>query len=106
MDSRQRKYTWIVDSLRNFLIAERILSRKAQYEKKFREWGFKKNHTKEDWKIVGHKVGQRKRAAKESNIYLDRELMPRKKVQKEISRQGYMSFTEQFNQAHRESFMC
>jgi hypothetical protein len=82
-----------------------MISRKAQYEKKFKEWGFKKNHTKEDWRIVGYKVGQRKRAAKESNVYLDHELMPRKKLQKEISRQGYMSFTEQFNQAHREYSM-
>ena len=82
-----------------------MVSRKQQYEKKFKEWGYKKNHTKEDWRIVGYKVGQRKRAAKESNVYLDQELMPRKKLQKEISRQGYMSFTEQFNQAHREYFM-
>jgi hypothetical protein len=82
-----------------------MISRKAQYEKKFKEWGFKKNHTKEDWRIVGNKVEQRKRAAKESNVYLDRELVPQKKLRKEISRQGYMSFTEQFNQAHREYSM-
>jgi hypothetical protein len=79
-----------------------MLSRKAQYEKRFKEWGFKKNHTKEDWKIMGHKVGKRKRAAKESDVYIDGEMMPRKKLQKEISRQGYMSFTELLNQAHGE----
>ncbi|KAH8753943.1 ankyrin repeat-containing domain protein [Hyaloscypha finlandica] len=73
---------------------------KAQYEKKFKEWRFKKNHTKEDWRIVGHKVEQRKRAAKESNVYLDQELMPQKKLRKEISRQGYMSCTERTNKAH------
>jgi hypothetical protein len=77
-----------------------MLPRKAQYEKKFREWGFKKNHTKDDWKIVGQKIGKRKRTGKESAVYLDSELMQRKKVQKEISRQGYMSFTEQYNQAY------
>ena len=42
---------------------------------------------------------------KESAIYFDSELMPRKKVQKEVSRQGYMSFTEQYNQAYGEYFM-
>ncbi|KAH8782231.1 ankyrin repeat-containing domain protein [Hyaloscypha sp. PMI_1271] len=68
---------------------------KAQYEKKFKEWGFQKNHTKDDWKIVGQKVGLRKRTAKESNVYLDGELMPRKRLQREISRH-FMSVTEQF----------
>jgi len=82
-----------------------MISRKAQYEKKFKEWRFKKNHTKEDWRIVGHKVEQRKRAAKESNVYLDQELMPQKKLRKEISRQGYMSCTERTNKAHGEYFM-
>lgn len=72
------------------------MSRKAQYEKKIKEWGFQKNHTKDDWKIIGQKVGLRKRTAKESNVYLDGELMPRKRLQKEISRQGFMSATEQF----------
>jgi hypothetical protein len=74
-------------------------SRKAQYEKKFKEWGFKKKRSKDDWKIVGQKIGKRKDMGKESNIYLDMELVPRKKVQKEVSRQGYMSFTEQYNQS-------
>jgi hypothetical protein len=78
------------------------VSRKAQYEKKFKEWGFQKNRTKDDWKAVSQKVGLRKRTAKESNVYIDGELMPRKKLQKEISRQGFMTFAEQFNQAQGE----
>ena len=84
-----------------------MISRKGQYEKKFKEWRFKKNHTKEDWRIVGYKVDKRKRAAaaKESNVYLDQELMPQKKLRKEISRQGHMSCTEQINKARGEYFM-
>jgi hypothetical protein len=78
------------------------MSRKAQYEKKFREWGFQKNRSKDDWKIVGQKVVQRKRTAKESNVYVDGELMPRKRLQKEISRQGFMTVTEQFHRAQGE----
>ena len=78
------------------------MSRKAQYEKKFKEWGFGKNCTKDDWKIVGQKVGLRKRTAKESNVYHDGELMPRKRLQKEVSRQGFMTVTEQLSSTQGE----
>jgi hypothetical protein len=40
---------------------------------------------KQDWKDVGQKIGARKRMAKESNIYLDGQLVPTKKLRKEIS---------------------
>jgi hypothetical protein len=78
------------------------LPSKAQYEKQFKEWGFQKNRTKKDWKIVSQKIGLRKRAAKESDVYLDGQLVPTKKLRKEISRQGYMTFAEQFNQTQGE----
>jgi post-segregation antitoxin (ccd killing protein) len=75
------------------------LRRKAQYEKKFKDWGFQKHRTKQDWKVMGQKLGARKRMAKESNVYLDGQLVPAKKVRKEISRQAYMTVSEQFHQA-------
>jgi hypothetical protein len=78
------------------------LPRKAQYEKQFKEWGFQKKKTKEDWKIMSQKIELRKRTAKESDIYLDGQLVPKKKLRKEISRQGYMTFAEQYKQAQGE----
>ncbi|KAH8753211.1 hypothetical protein BGZ57DRAFT_965322 [Hyaloscypha finlandica] len=71
---------------------------KTQYEKQFKDWGFQKNRTKQDWKDIGQKIWARKRMAKESNIYLDGKLVPAKKVRKEISRQAYMTIYEQFHQ--------
>jgi hypothetical protein len=74
------------------------LPRKTQYEKQFKDWGFQKNRTKQDWKDIGQKIGARKRMAKESNIYLDGQLVPTKKLRKEISRQAHMTVYEQFHQ--------
>jgi hypothetical protein len=74
-------------------------SSKAQYEKYFKQWGFRKKRTKKDWEIMSQKLETRKRKGRESDVYLEGELMPMKKLQKEISRQGYMTFAEQFNQA-------
>ncbi|KAN0117792.1 ankyrin [Hyaloscypha variabilis] len=68
-------------------------------EKKFKDWGFQKNRTKQDWKVMGQKIGARKRMAKESNVYLDGQLVPTKKIRKEISRQAYMTVSEQLHQA-------
>jgi hypothetical protein len=47
---------------------------------------------------MDQKIGARKRMAKESNVYLDGQLVPRKK----ISRQAYMTVSEQFHQAQGE----
>lgn len=77
-------------------------SRKAQYERYFREWGFRKNKAEIDYKVLGQKIEIREKMGRQSDIYRDGELVPRKKVRKEISRQGKMTFTEQFNQAQRE----
>ncbi|RDL41644.1 uncharacterized protein BP5553_01623 [Venustampulla echinocandica] len=86
-------------------VIERMESRfgfkrtKAQYERQFKKWGFQKYRTKEDWKTMNQKIELRKRNATESNIYCDGELMSNKKLRKEISRQGYMTSTEQFIRA-------
>jgi hypothetical protein len=69
------------------------LRSKAQYELHFKKWGFRKNRTKDDWKIVAQKVGKRKREHKESEVYIDGNLIHSKKVKKAISRYGSMPAT-------------
>ncbi len=64
--------------------------------KKFKEWGFQKNRTKQDWKVMSQKIGSQKRVAKQSDVCLDGKLLSRKKVRKKTSRQGYMTFSKQF----------
>lgn len=77
-------------------------ARKAQYERYFREWDIRKNRAEDDYKVLGQKIEMRRKRGRESDVYRDGELMPRKRLQKEISRQGQMTFTEQFNHAQRE----
>jgi hypothetical protein len=59
---------------------------KSQYEKYFKRWGFRKNLTKEEWTPIRQKVLARKRAGKESDVYLEGVLMPAKKVKRGIGR--------------------
>ncbi|OBT43416.1 hypothetical protein VE00_05745 [Pseudogymnoascus sp. WSF 3629] len=68
---------------------------KAQYEKQIKDWGFKKNRTKRDWQIMNRKIQLRKRTGKDSDVYLDGQLMPVEKLRKETARQGYMTTVEQ-----------
>ncbi|KFX89643.1 hypothetical protein V490_06896 [Pseudogymnoascus sp. VKM F-3557] len=69
---------------------------KAQYGKQFKEWGFTKNRTKRDWQIMNRKIQRRERTGKGSDVYQDGRLMTAEKLQKETSRQGYMTTVEQF----------
>lgn len=74
-------------------------SRKGQYENRFKAWGFRKNRKRADYQIISQKIDKRKRAGKESNIYKDEQLMDVKRLRKEISRQGHMSYMELLDSA-------
>jgi Clr5 domain len=65
-----------------------ITLRKSQYERHFKEWRFRKHLKKEEWAAVEHRLLKRKRALKESVVYVDGILLPPKKLRKEISRNG------------------
>lgn len=64
---------------------------KAQYIRKFEQWGFKKNSTDENWKYIAHKLQKRNLEGKESDTYVNGKLVPRKKVKKEVSRHSLPS---------------
>lgn len=80
--------------------------RKAQYEKLFKEWGWAKKRHRNDWKVIGQKVEQRRKRGKESLVYMDNRLVPTKRLKKEISRQGYMTTLEKFNQDNSKYRYC
>lgn len=65
---------------------------KAQYIRKFKQWGFKKNSTDAKWKFIARKLQKRDLEGKESDTYLDGRLVPRKKVKKEVSRHSLLSW--------------
>lgn len=70
--------------------------RKAQYIRKFKQWNFEKNSTKEKWKFSARCLKERKLDDKESETYINGKLIPRKKVKKEVSRY-YMPSTQQIS---------
>ncbi|RYP39320.1 hypothetical protein DL768_010726 [Monosporascus sp. mg162] len=49
---------------------------KAQYERRFKKWGFQKNKKKENWEAVALKVTKRKRDNKESEVKIGGEVVP------------------------------
>jgi len=65
---------------------------KAQYTRKFERWGFKKNSTDAQWKLIARRLQKRSLEGKESETYLDGKLVPRKKVKKEVSRHSLPSW--------------
>ncbi|RPA79453.1 ankyrin [Ascobolus immersus RN42] len=58
----------------------------AQYKQQLLRWGVGKNFTEKDWAKIGHQVKKRKREGKESEVYLEGERIPTKKVLKELAR--------------------
>ena len=75
---------------------------KAQYERYFKVWGFRKYRKKDDWKTLGLKLAERKRAGKDSHVLLNDEIIPIAKLQKQIRRHN-LSTTFEKN-APRASF--
>jgi hypothetical protein len=63
---------------------------KAQYELHFKKWGFRKYRSADEWKRVAHKIAQRKRVDKDSEVYLNGILINQKKLRKETLRYGSM----------------
>ncbi|KAF2817365.1 ankyrin [Mytilinidion resinicola] len=70
---------------------------KGQYERQFKKWQLKKYSKSDQWKAIGHKLQKRKREGKESEVYLDGELVPPQKVMKAVARpSNHVSFIEKF----------
>ncbi|KAI9683458.1 MAG: hypothetical protein M1822_005998 [Bathelium mastoideum] len=67
---------------------------KSQYENQIRKWKLRKRSKGEDWKTLSYKIEKRKQQGKDTFLYFEGSLMPERKRQKELSRQGYLSFRE------------
>jgi hypothetical protein len=73
---------------------------KSQYERQFKKWHFRKNLKNAEWNAVNVHLSKRKRDGKESDLYVDGILVPRKKVQKETSRNCFVSLAKQHVQGN------
>ncbi|KAH8648060.1 Clr5 domain-containing protein, partial [Tricladium varicosporioides] len=72
---------------------------KNQYERQFRKWKFSKYQKKKNWKEAGRLIQKRKREGKESKLYVDGVLVPKKKICKELSRHGFTTIQERYGKA-------
>jgi hypothetical protein len=63
--------------------------RKAQFERHFKQWGFKKYKKKEIWEATARHMNKRKRDEKETEVWIGCERIPAKKLKKELARHGY-----------------
>lgn len=59
---------------------------KSQYETKFAKWNWRKNLNSSDWRFVLEKKRKRAALGKESNVTLNGNLIPHKRIQKEEQR--------------------
>ena len=60
--------------------------RKAQFERRCKLWGFRKNITKDDWRAIASSIFERRTKGKKSWLYLYDKWIPEKKVEKELAR--------------------
>ncbi|KAG4439978.1 hypothetical protein IFR05_004552 [Cadophora sp. M221] len=58
----------------------------SQYETKFAKWNWRKNLNSEDWRFVLEKKRKRAALGKETNVTLNGNLIPQKRIQKEEQR--------------------
>ena len=63
--------------------------RKAQYERRLTKWGFKKNRKKREWLEIVEKVIERRNDGKDSEVIVDDQIIPAKKLRKEVRRYGH-----------------
>src|SRR5436190_12120057 len=89
------RYTWTLDSE---AIITNLVNSIAQYENRFKKWGFRKKQTARKWIDVQGRVEKRKRDGKESNVYNGGRLVPQKKVRKEISRHNFPTIQERYGE--------
>jgi hypothetical protein len=80
--------------------------RKSQYELQFKKWQFRKNRTAEEWKIIAHKLTERKKEHKESEVVLNGNLINPKKLKKETLRYGPLSAATELLPPGRQLHIC
>lgn len=63
--------------------------RKKQYERQFqKKWRFRKNLTKQDWRILHFKVSKRQSKGKRTKVFVDGRPQQMEKLEHEVSRYG------------------
>ena len=87
-----RERTCIVfSSINSYLIC----FRKAQYERNFNKWGWRRKLKAEEWKTIERQIEKRKADGKaESDFQVQGVYMPREKIQRGIARHRFQTTLE------------
>jgi hypothetical protein len=73
------------------------IASKAQFERQFKKWKFRKYLNDKEWEYVQHRSVKRKRDdGKESEVHINGSLISAKKIKKEVSRR----FPPTFEKSH------
>lgn len=67
--------------------------RKAQYERQFTLWRFRKKLSSNEWEFVFGRMEKRKREGKENELFVEGFRVPDKRIKKEISRHHWTNET-------------
>ncbi|CZR68340.1 uncharacterized protein PAC_18239 [Phialocephala subalpina] len=70
---------------------------KAQYIRRLDKWGFKKYSSNEKWQFISRRLQKRSLEGKESDTFINGELLSLKKVKKEIVRHSLPSWQTMWN---------
>lgn len=63
---------------------------KAQYERVFKKWGWKKHSKKDDWRFIAAQIKQREKQGRRSEVTIRGDVIPDWKIKKEVSRYEYL----------------
>ena len=71
--------------------------RKAQYQRKFSDWGIRKNSMAKEWQFIANRVRKREAQQRRSRVEVRGEAISSVRLRKEIARYGYQTTLEQLN---------
>jgi hypothetical protein len=81
-----------------FLDIDLLLCSRSQYERQFKKWDFRKNMRQPErlWKAVGHRIEKRKKAGKNSDVYINGSRILASVIRKEILRYDHQTAMERY----------
>jgi translation initiation factor 6 (eIF-6) len=71
-------------------------TRANQYDRKFKDWGVRKNLKSKEWRVIKYRVDKSKRAGKQCAVFVGGMLVPSEKLEKEIRRNDFPSAEERW----------
>ncbi|CEN60324.1 hypothetical protein ASPCAL02765 [Aspergillus calidoustus] len=74
---------------------------RTQYDRKFREWGWRKNLKSQEWRIIGSQIAQSKNAGKLPSVYINGMLVPEETVWRSTRRHDFPTIKERYCPAPR-----